>query len=100
MKQDKQKVADEVQDETTQDYLLPILKKMSLENKELDEESAIHVKNQALRNLKDRLLVRAEIIQRRLADEQKKLEQAFAQLKRKGEGYEEQDTADYDKQMD
>jgi hypothetical protein len=28
------------------------------------------------------------------------LEQAFAQLKRKGEAVEEQDTADYDKKMD
>jgi hypothetical protein len=62
MKQDKQKVADEIQDETAKDYLLPILKKLSLENRELDEESAIHVKNQALKNLKERLLIRAEII--------------------------------------
>lgn len=100
MKQDKQKVADEIQDETAKDYLLPILKKLSLENKELDEESAIHVKNQALKNLKERLLIRAEIIQRRLADEQKNLEQAFAQLKRKGEAVEDQDTQDYDKKMD
>jgi hypothetical protein len=43
--------------------LLPILKKLSLENKgELDEEAAIHVKNEALKNLKERLLTRAEII--------------------------------------
>jgi hypothetical protein len=69
MKQDKQKVHEENQEETNKDYLLPILKKLSLENKELDDESAIHVKNQALKNLKERLLTRAEIIQRRLAEE-------------------------------
>lgn len=80
--------------------MLPILKKLSLENKELDEESAIHVKNEALKNLKDRLLTRAEIIQRRLQEEQKNLENAFAQLKRKGESVEEKDTEAYDKKMD
>lgn len=44
---------------------MPILKKLSLEDKgdiELDEEAAIHVKNEALKNLKERLLTRAEII--------------------------------------
>jgi len=35
------------------------------------------VKNEALRSLKDRLLTRAEIIQRRLDEEQKKLEDAY-----------------------
>jgi hypothetical protein len=54
--------------------LLPILKKLSLEDKELDEEAAIHVKNEALKNLKERLLTRAEIIQRRLVEAQKELE--------------------------
>jgi hypothetical protein len=34
------------------------------------------VQNEALRSLKERLLTRAEIIQRRLEDERKKLEQA------------------------
>jgi hypothetical protein len=49
--------------------LLPILKKLGLENTELSEEAAINVKNEALRNLKERLLTRAEIIQRRLEEE-------------------------------
>lgn len=40
-----------------------------MDNKELDEEAAISVKNEALRNLKERLLTRAEIIQRRLEEE-------------------------------
>ena len=62
--------------------MLPILKKLSLEDKgELDEEAAIHVKNEALKNLKERLLTRAEIIQKRLVEEQKKLEQAFVSYK-------------------
>ena len=75
MKQEQAKVADEEVEQSKKDYLLPILKKLSLEDKmELDEEAAIHVKNEALKNLKDRLLTRAEIIQRRLQEEQKKLE--------------------------
>jgi len=70
MKQKHLKVADETEEETKKDYLLPILKKLSLEDKgELDEEAAIHVKNEALKNLKERLLTRAEIIQRRLVEE-------------------------------
>ena len=71
MRQSKKNVDDEAQQQTEKDPLLPILKKLSLENKgELDEEAAIHVKNEALKNLKERLLTRAEIIQRRLALEQ------------------------------
>jgi len=87
MKQGKLKVTDETEDEKKQDYLAPILKKLNLDDKggDLDEEAAIHVKNEALKNLKERLLTRAEIIQRRLVEEQKKLENAYSQLKRKGE---------------
>lgn len=46
------------------DLLAPIMKKLDLdpESKELPEESAIAVKNEALRTLKERLLTRAEII--------------------------------------
>ena len=62
MKKDKNKVTEEHEDEAKKDYLAPILKKLSLEDKELDEEAAIHVKNEALKNLKERLLTRAEII--------------------------------------
>jgi len=100
MKQDKQKVADEKEDETKKDYLLPILKKLSLEEKELDEEAAIHVKNEALKNLKERLLTRAEIIQRRLVEAQKELENNFSMLKRKGETVSGEDEQAYDKKMD
>ena len=49
---------------------------------ELDEEAAINVKNEALRNLKERLLTRAEIIQRRLEEEQKNLENAYVRSDR------------------
>jgi hypothetical protein len=80
---------------------LPILKKLSLEDKgELDEEAAIHVKNEALKNLKDRLLTRAEIIQRRLQEEQKNLEAAYLLLKRKGETINAEDEKAYDRDMD
>ena len=69
MKQGKKKDEEENEKEQEKDYLLPILKKLSFENTELDEEQAIAVKNEALRSLKERLLTRAEIIQRRLEDE-------------------------------
>ena len=60
------------------DYLLPILKKCGFQKTELlEEEAAIQVKNEALRSLKERLLTRAEIIQRRLDEEQKNLESAY-----------------------
>jgi len=63
MKNEQIKQEDDSKEEGKKDYLLPILKKLSLEDKgELDEEAAIHVKNEALKNLKDRLLTRAEII--------------------------------------
>jgi len=63
LKQGKQNIADETEQEVKKDYLLPILKKFSLEEQiELDEEAAINVKNEALKNLKERLLSRAEII--------------------------------------
>lgn len=70
MKQGKLKVDDAAQEETKKDPLLPILRKLNLEDKgDLDEEAAIHVKNEALKSLKERLLTRAEIIQKRLVEE-------------------------------
>ena len=77
MKQGKKKDEDDQEKEQEKDYLLPILKKLSFENTILEEEAAINVKNEALRSLKERLLTRAEIIQRRLEEEQKNLEQAY-----------------------
>lgn len=63
MKQGKVKFNEEAEEETKKDYLLPILKKLALEDiGALDEEAAIMVKNEALKNLKERLLTRAEII--------------------------------------
>ncbi len=75
------------------------MKKLSLENTELDEEAAINVKNEALRNLKERLLTRAEIIQRRLEEEQKNLELAYSNLKRKGDNITAEDEAKYEKEV-
>jgi len=99
MKQGKKKDEEENEKEQEKDYLLPILKKLSLENSELDEEAAINVKNEALRNLKERLLTRAEIIQRRLEEEQKNLENAYANLKRKGDQITAEDEAKYEKEV-
>ena len=47
MKQDKKKVTDDNEEEKKKDYLLPILKKLSLEDKgDLDEEAANMMKFQ------------------------------------------------------
>lgn len=59
----------------------------------------MEVKNEALKRLKERLLTRAEIIQRRLEAETKNLEQAFLTLKRKGDGATEQDQIEYEQQV-
>lgn len=80
MKQGQKKEEEESEANKERDYLAPILKKLSLPNNKdepLDVASAISVKNEALRSLKERLLTRAEIIQRRLETEQKKLEEAY-----------------------
>ena len=61
--------------------MAPILRKLSLPLEgELQEEAAISVQNEALRSLKERLLTRAEIIQRRLENERKNLEEAHVSL--------------------
>lgn len=65
------------------DYLVPILRKLNLPlESKLEEEAAISVQNEALRSLKERLLTRAEIIQRRLEEERKKLEMAHVSILR------------------
>ena len=100
MKQGKAKIDEGEKKEEEDDYLLPILKKLSLENvKPLDEEAAIMVKNEALKNLKERLLTRAEIIQSRLQEEQEKLERAFMNLKKKGEQMTQEDEQKYDNEI-
>ncbi len=77
MKQGKKADEEETQNEKEKDYLAPILKKLGLGTQDLNEEAAVMVKNEALRNLKERLLTRAEIIQRRLESEQAALESAY-----------------------
>jgi hypothetical protein len=62
---------------------VPILRKLNLPlESKLEEEAAISVQNEALRSLKERLLTRAEIIQRRLEEERKKLEMAHVSIPR------------------
>jgi len=97
MKQGKAKVTEEEGKVVKKDPLASILKKLSLEDtQELDEEAAINVKNEALKNLKERLITRADIIQQRLTEEQKTLEAAFATLRRKGEAMTAEDEQKYD----
>jgi len=76
MKQGKKKSDDDTATTKERDYLAPILKKLGVQNptEPMDDDIAMQVKNEALRSLKERLLTRAEIIQRRLDEEQKNLE--------------------------
>lgn len=97
MHQSMLKVSDEAQQEEKKDYLLPILKKFSLEAQtELDEETALYVKNEALKNLKERLLSRADIITKRLNEEQKKLELEYNNMRRKNDTMTPEDETKYD----
>jgi hypothetical protein len=68
---------EETAKEQERDYLAPILEKLNYVDLELQEDQAIEVKNEALKKLKERLLTRAEIIQRRLEAETKTLEAAL-----------------------
>ena len=70
MKMGKKNDADDTAQQKEYDFLLPILKKCGFnDGHPLEEEAAIQVKNEALRSLKERLLTRATIIQRRLDQE-------------------------------
>lgn len=84
MNQSKKTGEGQQQEAADKDYLVPILRKLSLPIDEpLQEEAAISVQNEALRSLKERLLTRAEIIQRRLEEERRKLESAHEKLSRR-----------------
>jgi hypothetical protein len=78
MKLGKKKDEAEAGKKEAPDFLYPILKKLSLPTSGvLEEGAAIKVKMEALKSLKERLLTRAEIIQRRLETEQKNLDDAY-----------------------
>ena len=98
MKEGKKKSEDETTQKKERSFLDPFLKKLNIkEGTAIEEETAINIKNEALRSLKDRLLTRAEIIQRRLEEEQKNLETAYMELRRKGDNISAQDEAAYEK---
>lgn len=100
MKQGKKKDEVEQGQNNTKDFLAPILRKLQQpDNTVLETEAAIAVKTEALKSLKERLLTRAEIIQRRLEEEQKNLEQAYQKLKRKGESFGQNDHIQYEKEV-
>jgi hypothetical protein len=101
MKQGKKKNEDDDQATKERDYLAPTLKKLGIQvdGEVLDDDIAMQVKNEALRSLKERLLTRADIIQRRLDEEQKNLEAAYQKLKRKGDTLAPADQEQYEKEV-
>lgn len=100
MKMGKKNEQDDTTKQAKHDPLATILKKCGFtDGQPLEEEAAIQVKNEALRSLKERLLTRATIIQRRLDQEQKNLEQAYQRLKRKGDVFTAPDQETYEKEV-
>jgi putative cell wall-binding protein len=67
--------ADDETDQHANDYLYPILSRMGLAQKQhnLEYKDALLVRNEALSKLKERILARAEIIQKRLEEEKENL---------------------------
>ena len=81
MKMGKKKDQDDTAQTAEKDYLAATLKKCGFQDvKELEEEAAMQVKSEYMRSLKERLLNRAEIIQRRLDEEQRNLENAYVSI--------------------
>ena len=92
MKQEAKKVEEEAGKDQANDFLAPILKKLHLQDQtSLNMDAALSVKNEALRSLKERLLTRAEIIQRRLEAESKALNDKFQEYRRKGDTFGQND---------
>lgn len=100
MKQGRKKEEENTGEEDKKDFLYPVLEKlMYTQVEDLTHEQAMEVKNEALKRLKERLLTRAEIIQRRLEDETNKLQKAFQELKKKGDNTTDEDELAYEKQV-
>lgn len=100
MKMGRKKEEEDTGQDDKKDYLYPILEKLSYTHAtELSQDQAMEVKNEALKRLKERLLTRAEIIQRRLEDETNKLQKAFQELKKKGDNTTDEDELNYEKQV-
>ena len=100
MKQGKKKEEEDTGKVQKKDDLYPILEKLRYtEVAELSQDQAMEVKNEALKRLKERLLTRAEIIQRRLETETKALQAAFQNLKRKGEHTTDEDEHEYEQKV-
>ncbi len=67
------------------DYLYPFLEKRGFIHKGLDFKDAMMIKNDVMGKLKERLLSRAEIIQKRLEKERSALDAAETAMSKKGE---------------
>ena len=82
-KQAHRQAQEEAEDKKEQHFLMPILKKLGYEHlPKLDMAQAINVKNEALRRLKERLLARADIIQKRIELESDQLKQFYVRSRK------------------
>ncbi|KAL4445104.1 hypothetical protein ABPG74_018832 [Tetrahymena malaccensis] len=77
---------DLAKDAAASDYLYPYLEKRKLLGvSEINAQVAMEIKNEVMQKLKERLLSRAEIIQRRLEEQRQVLEQKEAQVAKRQE---------------
>lgn len=78
------------------DYLYPFLEKAGFLNKNLSMKEALEIKNDVMKKLKERLLSRAEIIQKRLEKEREQLEKQETMMQKRGEHISKEEEKQYE----
>jgi hypothetical protein len=92
----KDKEDEKDQENTTIDYLTPVLKEKGWVNKTLDAKEAREVKNEVMSRLKQRLVHRADIIAKSLEREKKRLQDEINHFARKGDHITPEEQKSYD----
>eukprot|EP00357_Protocruzia_adherens_P037882 CAMPEP_0114983882 /NCGR_PEP_ID=MMETSP0216-20121206/6955_1 /TAXON_ID=223996 /ORGANISM="Protocruzia adherens, Strain Boccale" /LENGTH=833 /DNA_ID=CAMNT_0002345931 /DNA_START=33 /DNA_END=2534 /DNA_ORIENTATION=+ len=82
------------------DYLAAVIERLGYGNRQLSYHEAMIVKSEVLNKLKERLLARAEIIQRRLEEETKKVNEKMQIYQRKADQATEEEQRQYDQFLD
>ncbi len=97
----KKKDEDADQDAYTKDYLYPYLAKRDLLGaQKFSYQQAIDIKNEVMNKLKERILARAEIIQRRLEEERENLDREQREAMKRMQAKPEQEKVQQEKDFD
>ena len=97
----KKKDEEADQDAYTKDYLYPYLAKRDLlGTQRFNYQQAIDIKNEVMTKLKERILARAEIIQKRLEEEREKLNKEEREASKKMQAKPEQEKVQQEKDFD